>query len=144
MRYLPWTDRAQRVDEYCWSEAKRRLSTEVVTAVVNRQLQHVADPATLTEYTRHCQATITAALLILDDAKSIDSEPAAILNYLSLEPSHREAAAEWIAEGRHEPAFRRLATWPGCAFLLLAISPTDCAESMLARDAFWAAMLGQA
>lgn len=144
VRYLPWHDRVQRVDEHLWSEAKRRLSTEIVTAVVNRQLERVADPACLAGYVRRCQATITAALLILGDARPIASEPAALLSYLSLDPGYREDAAAWIADPRHAPAFHQLAAWPGCAFLLLATTPTDCAESLLARDAFRAAMLGHA
>jgi hypothetical protein len=37
-----------------------------------------------------------------------------------------------------------MAALPGHAFLLLAMSPSDSADSFLARDAFFAAMLGQA
>ena len=45
--------------------------------------------------------------------------------------------------GGHLGFDQRLPAWPGCAFLLLIRSPSDSAESFLARDAFWAAMLGR-
>ena len=36
-RYLPWQDRARAFDEFYWAEARRRLATEDITAIVNRQ-----------------------------------------------------------------------------------------------------------
>lgn len=143
VRYLPWSDRARALDAFFWSEAKTGLSTEDVTAIVNRQAAAIADPAPLARYAGYCRAVVTAMLLVLDDSARIDDEAAALVHFFSLDRAHREAAVEWIGNGHQALLGRRLPAWPGCAFLLLILSPSDSAESFLARDAFWAAMLGR-
>jgi hypothetical protein len=144
MRYLPWADRAKAFDRFFWAAAKSRLTTEDVTAIVNRQSGSVSDPARVEAYTRYCRAVVTATLLSLDDSRSCDDEAAALVHYFSLDRTHQEAAVEWIGNGHQVELEGRLPNWPGCAFLLLILSPSDSAESFLARDAFWAAMLGRA
>ena len=142
-RYLPWADRARAFDGVFWSEARARLAKEDVRAIVNRQSGSVADPGQLAAYTRFCRALVTATLMLLDDASGIDHEAAALIHFFSLDPEHQEAAVEWIGKGHQDELARALRAWPGCAFLLLILSPSDSAESFLARDAFWAAMLGR-
>ena len=143
-RYLPWADRARAFDSFFWSEASRQLTKEAVTAIVNRQqAAALADPAPVEAYARFCRACATAALLLLDDPVRIQDEAAALARFFSLEPAHQDAALDWIGDGHHTMLARGLPSWPGCAFLLLILSPSDSAESFLARDAFWAAMLGQ-
>ena len=83
-----------------------------------------------------------ATLLQLDERERVADEAAALIHFFSLEEAHREAAQDWIGAGHHLGLAASLASWPGCAFLLLILSPSDSAESFLARDAFWAAMLG--
>ena len=142
-RYLPWGDRARAFDEFFWGEAKSRLTTEDVTAIVNRQAGSLADPARVEAYTRFCRASAAAALLLLGDPPRVHDEAAALVHFLSLRREHQEAALDWIGDGHHTLLAGRLPSWPGCAFLLLILSPSDSAESFLARDAFWAAMLGR-
>jgi hypothetical protein len=143
-RYLPWGDRARAFDEFFWGEAKSRLTTEDVTAIVNRQAGSLADPGRVEAYTRFCRASVAAALLLLGDPPRVHDEAAALVHFLSLQRQHQEAALDWIGDGSHHTLLAgRLPSWPGCAFLLLILSPSDSAESFLARDAFWAAMLGR-
>lgn len=144
VRYLPWADRVRALDAFFWAEAKARLPTEDVTAIVNRQVAAIADPAPLARYTAFCRAVVTAMLLTLDDSARIEDEAAALVHFFSQDRIHQEAAVEWIGDGHQDFLQRRLPAWPGCAFLLLILSPSDSAESFLARDAFWAAMLGLA
>jgi hypothetical protein len=143
VRYLPWSDRARALDAFFWAEARERLTTEAVTAIVNRQAAAIADPAPLDRYTRYCRAIVAATLLTLEDSARIEDEAAALVHFFSLDRVHQEAAVEWIGDGHRALLERRLPSWPGCAFLLLILSPSDSAESFLARDAFWTAMLGR-
>ena len=138
-RYLPWNDRAAAFDEFYWAEARRRLATDDITAIVNRQAAPTAAPERIDAYGRFCGAVTAAALMQLDEGQAPADPAAALIHFFSLEPAHREAAAEWMGEA-HQVG---LAAWPGCAFLLLILSPSDSAVSFLARDAFWAAMLGR-
>jgi hypothetical protein len=142
-RYLPWQDRAGAFDEFFWAEARRRLATDDITAIVNRQGAKLAGPERIDAYGRFCGAVTAAVLLQLDEPARVADEAAALIHSFSLEPSHRDAALDWIGGGNHLGLAGRLASWPGCAFLLLILSPSDSAESFLARDAFWAAMLGR-
>ena len=142
-RYLPWEDRAHAFDEFYWAEAKRRLATEDVTAIVNRQSAKLVGPDRVEAYRRFCLAVTTAALLQLDEPVRVEDEAAALVYFFSHHDPYHDAAVTWIGEGHHLGLAGRLAAWPGCAFLLLILSPSDSAESFLARDAFWAAMLGR-
>jgi hypothetical protein len=142
-RYLPWQDRARAFDEFYWAEARRRLVTDDITAIVNRQSIHLAEPARIDGYGRFCGAVTAATLLQLDDCERVTDEAAALIHFFSLAEAHREAAQDWIGGGHQLDLAGSLGSWPGCAFLLLILSPSDSAESFLARDAFWVAMLGR-
>lgn len=142
-RYLPWNDRARVFDDFFWAETGRRLSSEEVTAIVNRKVGPLAAAGRVEDHTRFCAAVVAAAILQLDEPLRIEDEAAAMIHFLSLDEAHREAAVDWIGAGHHLGFDQRLPSWPGCAFLLLIRSPSDSAESFLARDAFWAAMLGR-
>ena len=142
-RYLPWADRAKAFDELYWTEARRRLATDAITAIVNRQAVTLADPGLIASYGRFCGAVTTAVLLQLDEPLAIDEDAAALIHFFSLVDRHREAAIDWIGNRHQLGLAASLPSWPGCAFLLLILSPSDSAESFMARDAFWAAMLGR-
>lgn len=142
-RYLPWHDRAGAFDAFYWAEARRRLATDDITAIVNRQAMKIAEPGCIDAYGRFCGAVTAAALMQLDERAPPSDPAAALIHFFSLEPTHRGAAMDWIGAGHHASLAASLAAWPGCAFLLLILSPSDSAESFLARDAFWAAMLGR-
>ena len=142
-RYLPWHDRAAAFDEFYWAEARHRLATDDITAIVNRQTRQLAEPERIDIYGRFCGAVTAAALMQLDEPGGPADPAAALIHFFSLDPAHRDAAVAWIGEDDHAGLAASLAAWPGCAFLLLILSPSDSAESFLARDAFWAAMLGR-
>jgi hypothetical protein len=141
-RYLPCQDRAAAFEFY-WAEARRRLATDDITAIVNRQAGKIAEPERIDLYGRFFGAVTAAALMQLDDRAPLADPAAALIYFFSLEPAHRDTAVDWIGAGHHQGLADSLASWPGCAFLLLILSPSDSAESFLARDAFWAAMLGR-
>ncbi len=143
IRYLPWSDRIRAFDGLFWSEAKQRLAQADVTAIVNRQTGSLVDAAQVELYSRFCGAVVAATLLLLDEPTHIADEGAALAYYFSQDPAHREAALDWMGAGHQLGLVDRLPAWPGCAFLLLILSPSDSAESFIARDAFWAAMLGR-
>ena len=142
-RYLPWSDRADAFDAFYWSEAKRRLASDDITAIVNRQAALLSEPERIEAYATFCGAVTTAALMQLDEPLRVEDEAAALIHFFARSEPHREAALAWIGDGHHLNLASRLSAWPGCAFLLLILSPSDSAESFLARDAFWAAMLGR-
>ena len=142
-RYLPWSDRADAFDAFFWTEAKRRLASDDITAIVNRQAALLSEPVRIEAYATFCGAVTAAALLQLDEPLRVEDEAAALIHFFARSEPHREAALAWIGDGHHLNLASRLPAWPGCAFLLLILSPSDSAESFLARDAFWAAMLGQ-
>ena len=142
-RYLPWSDRADAFDAFFWTEAKRRLASDDITAIVNRQAALLSEPVRIEAYATFCGAVTAAALMQLDEPLRVEDEAAALIHFFARSEPHREAALAWIGDGHHLNLASRLSAWPGCAFLLLILSPSDSAESFLARDAFWAAMLGR-
>ena len=147
LEFLTWHERPKVLDAFLWDEAKSRLDNERVTAVINRQGHGPAHAAAVGAYARHCRAVVTAALVELaEPARAAEGgEAAALAHRLSLLDEHQETAdaAGWADEARRDRIARLLTDLPGHAFLLLAMSPNDSAESFLARDAFFAAMLGQ-
>ncbi len=148
LEFLTWQERPKVLDAFLWDEAKSRLDNERVTAVINRQGHGPAHAAPVGAYARHCRAVVTAALVELAEparAPAEGGEAAALAHRLSLLDEHQEAAAAagWADEARRDRIASTLADLPGHAFLLLATSPNDSADSFLARDAFFAAMLGQ-
>ncbi len=143
IRNLPWADRARTLDGFIWAQARDRLTKEDVTAIVNRQMACVADPGRVDGYALFCRAVVSATLHLLEATTVIEHEAAALVHFFSIEAKHRELALDWIGDGHHNRLAEGLPAWPGCAFLLLILSPNDSAESFLARDAFWAAMRGK-
>lgn len=142
-RYLPWADRARVFDRFLWAEAGDRLAKEEVTAIVNRQRPGGDGAARVAAYALFCRGVLTAALLLIEDTAAIDHAAAAVVHSLSLDRRHQDAAADWMGHDRRDALASGLRGWPGCAFLLLVAAPNDSADSFLARDAFWAAMLGR-
>ena len=142
LRYLPWCDRLRAIDGFLWAEAQARLVEGDVTAIINRQMRSIREPLRLASYTLFCRAVITAFLLELGEDEP--AEPAAVvLHQFSLERQHQDAATGWLGREPADGLAPCLRAAPGCAFFLLILSPSDSAASFLARDAFWAAMLGR-
>lgn len=142
LEFLTWTGRAERLDAFFWSEAKARLRHELITAVINRRVGNAVALAEIAAFTRYARAVLTAALVGLDEPVQVDSWAVAMTYRFSLLPTHNEAAEAWMQGREPQDAELELARHPGFAFLLLSLSPSDSAESFMARDAFFAAMLG--
>ncbi|MCS6877698.1 MAG: hypothetical protein N2038_03370 [Geminicoccaceae bacterium] len=142
LRYLSWPDRARVLDDYLWAQARERLSTDGVTAVVNRHAEAFRPGHPSRGYAVWCQSIVSAVLVLLEEAGPVLCAPQALTCLLSLRPEHRALVDPWLAETTPEELHRELARLPGYAFLLLTLCPNDSAESFMARDAFWRAMLG--
>jgi hypothetical protein len=143
LQYLTWPDRARALDEFLWERARLALSSEEVTAVINRQIQGHAQADRVAAYARYCSAVLTAMLAALAEAGPVGGAPQALTFLLSQKDEHREAAVGWIAATAATAILRaELTKLPGFAFMLLTLYPNDSAESFMARDAFWTAMLG--
>lgn len=142
LEYLPWADRMVQLDDFVWSEARRLLSNEEITAVINRQPYTLATSHAILEYATMCSAVITSILMLLEEGASARQPEEALALLLSRNAEHQEAALGWIQEGGFERLQTVMARLPGFAFLYLAVYPNDSAESFMARDAFWTAMLG--
>ena len=144
MRYLTWSDRARLFDEFFWSSAKSLLSTEDVTAIVNRHHgQRIRPDSPGQEHAAYCGPIATAVLLLLDEPAEIRGTEQALTYLLSRHAGHQQAAVDWIQRTRCNDLQPTMTRLPGYAFTFLTCCPNDTAESFMARDAFWAAMLGR-
>lgn len=142
LRFLPWNDRARLLDDFIWGEARRLLSNEEITAVINRQPYTLATSHAILEYTTMCSAVMTSILILLDeDGRTAEAAHALVL-LLSRDGGQQEAGVAWVQDGGFAALQALMTTLPGFAFLYLATYPNDSAESFMARDAFWTAMLG--
>lgn len=142
LEFLPWADRAAVLDDYYWRQANARLSHELITVVVNRGGCDTAASRKLEGFVRYCRTVTTAVLLRLDEAALVTGGAAALTWRLSQVEAQREAAEAWLDAGHQDEAALELKSRPGYAFLLLGMCPSDSAASFMARDAFFAAVLG--
>lgn len=142
VRFLPWEDRARLLDTYCWAQAQQRLSVDEITGIINRQTRYLRDNPAARDYANRTSGTIACVLLALGEAGAIVSHTAALVHLLSGEPALQQPALMWLAAFGSDGLKPAMARLPGFAFLFLVLYPNDCAESFMARDAFFAAMLG--
>ena len=142
LEFLPWPDRAAVLDDYYWHQANARLTHELITVVVNRGGFDTAAARRLEGFVRFCRTVTTAVLLRLDEAARMTGAAAAMTWRLSEVEEDRAAADAWLDDGHHDEMAHELRIRPGHAFLLLGMCPSDSAESFMARDAFFAAVLG--
>ena len=142
LRFLPWTDRVRHLDAFIWSQARRLLSNDEITAVINRQPCTLATSHAILEYATMCSAVMTSIVILLDERDTGGCAAHALVLLLSRDAHHQEAAVDWVRRGGFVPLQSLMTTLPGFAFLYLAVYPNDSAESFMARDAFWTAMLG--
>lgn len=142
LQFLPWPDRARQLDDFVWGEARRLLSNDEITAVINRQPYTLATSHAILEYATMCSAVMTSVLLLLAEPSDADCPHHALVLLLSRDSDHQEVAVRWIHRGGFASLKSVMTTLPGFAFLYLAVYPNDSAESFMARDAFWTAMLG--
>jgi hypothetical protein len=142
LQFLPWGDRARLLDDFIWGEARRLLSNDEITAVINRQPYTLATSHAILEYTTMCSAVMTSILILLAEQGEAVGAHHALVLLLSRDGEHQEAGVEWVRQGGFSNLQAEMTTLPGFAFLYLAVYPNDSAESFMARDAFWTAMLG--
>jgi len=142
-RFLCWHDRAAVIDQMIWDEARRMLSNEEITAVINRISYSHGRSYSIIEYSNFASATLAALLMRLDEAPIITSVHHALTRLISKSKRDQDAARQWLACQR-DPAIisRPLSRLPGYAFFCLTVFSDDTSESFMARDAFWKAMLG--
>lgn len=143
LRFLPWEDRARVLDQYCWERAQQQLSLEEITGIVNRQARYLRDTPAVSRYADHASGTVAAALMALGESGNISSHTTALVHLVSGEPELQAPALAWLAAAGSEGLRSVMAQLPGFAFLFLILYPNDSAESFMARDAFFAAMLGR-
>lgn len=142
LQFLPWPDRARLLDDFVWSEARRLLSNDEITAVINRQPYTLATSHAILEYATMCSAVMTSVLILLAEPAAAECPHHALVLLLSRDGGHQAVAIGWIHRGGFAGLQKVMTTLPGFAFLYLAVYPNDSAESFMARDAFWTAMLG--
>ncbi len=143
IRFLPWCDRARVLDAFCWAEAQRRLSTEEITGVVNRQPETLRRCDNVRRYAEATSAALAASLALLGEEPAVEAEATALTFLLTGHEPLLQAAVAWIEAGDAGRLQEAMVQLPGFAFLFLILYPNDSAESFMARDAFWAAMLGR-
>lgn len=144
LQYLTWPDRARVLDEFLWDRVRVALSTDEVTAVINRQTQRPLQVERVTAYAGYCSTVLTAMLTTLGESGPVGNAAQALAFLLSQKDRHREAAVDWIAATAATAVLQaQLTGLPGFAFMLLTLYPNDSAESFMARDAFWTALLGR-
>jgi len=142
LQFLPWADRARLMDDFIWGEARRLLSNDEITAVINRQPYTLATSHAILEYTTMCSAVMTSILILLAEQEEASCAPHALVLLVSRDADHQEAGVAWVRQGGFASLQAEMTGLPGFAFLYLAVYPNDSAESFMARDAFWTAMLG--
>jgi hypothetical protein len=144
LAYLPWPDRANTLDRFSWDRARTQLGNDHVTAVINRQADQSAEGGPVADYARYCGAVVGATLIALQERRPVEDVHHALVRMVSLRPEDRDLARDWLDGQPARVLDETLVGLPGLAFLLLTGSSADSALSFTARDAFWAAMLGQA
>ncbi len=142
IRFLPWADRARILAVRCWQEAQERLSTEQVTAVIHRQPDVLLHCAEVRSWAERVSLLLAGCVLLVEEARPSEEAPAVLTYLLTGHDPCLCAAMRWI-EARGAAGLREwMVRLPGFAFLFLILYPNDSAESFMARDAFWEAMLG--
>ena len=143
IHYLGWPDRAAVIDEFLWLRARTTLSSEQVTAIINRLPGGDGGGACALAYAAYCGAVVSGALAVLRDATPLRCDAQALVLLATDRADLRAAAQDWLERDGAAPLAAAIAGRPGHAFLLLSRTASDTAHSFVARDAFFAAMLGR-
>lgn len=135
--------RAQILNQLLWDKAQSLLSTDEITAVVNRHMQGIARSRAIRSYAQSYALLVAAVVVLLGDEALTGDPHDALTLLLSDEPEHQDRARTLIQADRAGVHQAALAALPGFAFLLMARFTNDGLEGFMARDAFWATMLGR-
>ena len=137
-----WQECAAVLDRMLWSKVQTMLTSDQVTAVVNRQAHLVRRYAAVRSFAA-AYATLVSALILRIDAAPDPADPhGGIVLLAGDDPTGRVLALAALAADGGEAHLAALARLPGLAFLLLARHQDDGPVGFLARDAFWLAILG--
>lgn len=149
VEFLSWSDRADAFDTYLLRQGEGMLRPKGVTQLVTGPSGDGLDAdarreleARAARFVTWSRATVSAVLLELDERAEVFDSVQALTYLLGRDLVFAKAAALWTAEHGMAPIEDALRHLPGYALVLLASSPNDTAERFLARDAFWAAVLG--
>ena len=143
VEFLAWRDRCRAIDEVIWGQARQMLSNEEITAVINRLNHSHGACYSVLEYSTFCSAIVTAVVIQLKEPRFIRSPHHAMTFLLSRRKEHQDTATAWVSgDGDIESLQNAMSSLPGYAFLFMTLYSSDSAESFMARDAFWRAMLG--
>ena len=141
--FLTWSDRAARLDAVIWEQARFMLSNDQITAVINRLTHSHGHCYAVLEYSTFVSAVVSATLMRLDEQCTITSTHHALTLALSKVEEHQAKARDWMrSQNSVQPLECALSKLPGYSFALMTVYSSDTAESFIARDAFWRAMLG--
>ena len=142
IEHLTWPDRALLLDRLFWFAANRRLGDAEITAVINRQSHGTGDYRRVAEFAFATRSLLTEVMALLDEPPPVGSAWQALTWLLARREREHAPASAWLALADTALLRQHLAGLPGYAFVMLATSRGDTADSLLARDAFWDAMLG--
>lgn len=142
---LDWACRATTIDWFFWQLGTRMLDEAAAEAVIDRDLGAMRAAPQVGRYVEVAQHTLAAVLIRLDDNPLHIEDPyQAVLFALSPLAVHHAAYDDWMVTGDLHALAAAFRDLPGHAFLCMAKSFDDSAALMLARDGFWATMLGRA
>ena len=139
---MTWPERTIWLDRLLWTCAERRLGDDQITAVINRQMPSRLAQQNIDGFARSIKRLLTGTFALLNEDTMVGSPWQALTWLLVCREREHAPAATWLCGAPAGLLRRHLARLPGFAFLILADARGDTAESMLARDAFWDAMLG--
>lgn len=119
------------------------LSNEEITAVINRLNHSHGRSYSIIEYSNFASGTLAAILMRLGEPPIITSSHHALTCLISKARRDQDAARQWLTNQCDPNVMAKpLAQLPGYAFFCMTVFSDDTAESFMARDAFWKAMLG--
>ncbi len=151
VEYLTWAGRVESFDTYFLRQAEGMLRPTGITELVGGAPEPPSAGGGRRELDERAarfaiwgRAIVTAVLFELDEQAEVSTPHQALAYLLSRDLMFARAAARWTAVHGMSPVEAVLRRLPGHALLLLAASPNDTAERFMARDAFWAAVLGNA
>lgn len=132
----------EHLDWVVWEQARTQLSSDQITAIINRLNHSHGHCYAISEYAAFVSALIATVLSSLDEVDLVD-EPYLTMLLLLSETDSDALKAQADQSIQDEPTFQSaLSRLPGFAFALMIRYSNDSQESFMARDAFWRAMLG--
>lgn len=151
LEYLTWASRAEGFDTYFLRQADGMLRPSGITELVGGAPEPSDEPGSRRDLEERAarfaswnRAIVTAVVLDLHERVEVSNPHQALTYLISRDLVLARAAARWTAGHGMAPIQEILRRLPGYALLLLAASPNDTAERFMARDAFWAAVTGEA